>query len=131
MVTLVIGLSGCGKSTYARHMIGDHGLCYDLDAIAAAFRLRTPHEEYSPQARKMANDLFYGFIRNARDYSDMIVIIRTAPEIPDVEAMRPDNIVWMKTRHEFRVHGNENNAMRRIYDIKAYAEENGIPFEVR
>ena len=55
MITLVIGLPGSGKSTYAKKNLGG-GLCYELDAIAAAFRLRVPHEEPegNAAARRMA-----------------------------------------------------------------------------
>ena len=44
MVTLIIGLPSTGKTSYAKNHLRD-GLCYDLDYLASAFRLQTPHEE--------------------------------------------------------------------------------------
>ncbi len=53
-ITLVCGLRGCGKSTYVKEHLTDGALAYDMDAIASAFRLRMPHEEYHEAARHMA-----------------------------------------------------------------------------
>ena len=85
MVTLIIGLPGCGKSVLAKRLIEDGGICYDLDAIASAFRLKQPHEERCEYARRMANDLLIGWRIKAYDYHDNIVIIRTAPTTQEAQ----------------------------------------------
>ena len=60
MVTLIIGLPSTGKTSYAKNHLRD-GLCYDLDYLASAFRLQTPHEERHDAAIRMANDIAFGF----------------------------------------------------------------------
>ena len=91
-VTLVCGLPSTGKSTYVRDHIGA-GIAYDMDYLAAAFRLRAPHEEYHSASRCIANDLLNGFVREAKRYSDIIYIIRTAPSEEELEMIRPDRAV--------------------------------------
>ncbi len=91
-VILVCGLPSTGKSTYVRDHMGD-GIAYDLDHIAAAFRLRGPHEEYHSASRSMANDLLPGFIRAAGRYSDIVYIVRTAPTEKELEMIKPKKAV--------------------------------------
>lgn len=47
--TLVIGLPKSGKTTYVQNMPGKW-ITYDLEYIAAAFRLREPHAERDSSA---------------------------------------------------------------------------------
>lgn len=47
-------------------------IAYDLDYLAAAFRLREPHVERDNSARCMANDLLYGFIDKAEQYEECL-----------------------------------------------------------
>ena len=77
--TLIIGLAGSGKTTYAKGIMLDESIVYDLDAIASAFRLKQPHEEYHKASRQMANDFLYGFIERISEYTNDAIIIRTAP----------------------------------------------------
>ena len=74
---LVVGLRGAGKSTYVKRHLDDESLAYDMDAIASAFRLKMPHEEYYKPARRMANDFLTGFMAKAHDYVKTVYIIRT------------------------------------------------------
>ena len=98
MKTLVIGLPISGKTTYVQNMPGKW-LAYDLDYLAAAFRLRDPHSERDGSARRMANDLLYGFIENAEQYSENVYIIRAAPSTEELLAIMPDVLVVMRTRY--------------------------------
>lgn len=98
MKTLVIGLPKSGKTTYVQNMPGKW-LAYDLDYLAAAFRLREPHSERDGFARQMANDLLYGFIDNAEQYAENVYIIRTAPSTEELLAIVPDVMVVMRTQY--------------------------------
>lgn len=126
MITVIIGLRGCGKSTKAKELIESGGLAYDMDAIASAFRLRMPHEEYYPQARKMANDLFYGFLKNAPKYHENIVIIRTAPTQAELDEMKPDLIIYKKTNYIDREIDDKQLIKARIAGVLRYATRNNI-----
>ena len=98
MKTLVIGLPKSGKTTYVQNMPG-HWLAYDLDYLAAAFRLSAPHTERDRSARRMANDMLYGFINNAEQYAENVFIIRAAPSTEELLAILPDVLVVMRTRY--------------------------------
>ena len=74
-------------------------LAYDLDYLAAAFRLCEPHAERDGSARQMANDLLYGFIDNAERYAENVFIIRAAPSTEELLAIMPDILVVMRTRY--------------------------------
>lgn len=128
-LTLIVGLPGTGKSTFAKELLGDTGIAFDLDAIASAFRLRQPHEEYHNQSRHMANDFLHGFIYKARDYSDNIVIIRTAPTIEEAEEIDPDCIVCMRQVYVERQMDNERYVLRRLAALTAWAEAHDIPIK--
>jgi hypothetical protein len=124
---LVVGLSGSGKSTYCLQNIGKDALCYDMDAIASAFRLRMPHEEYFKPARKMANDFLFGFLAKAHDYSRRIFVIRTAPRLDEVESIKPTEVIYCTKRHVKRDMDDEQAAQERLDDLKAYCERSGLP----
>ena len=98
MKTLVIGLPRSGKTTYVQNMPGKW-LAYDLDYLAAAFRLREPHSERDSASWRMANDLLYGFIDNAEQYAENVYIIRAAPSTEELLAIMPDVLVVMRTRY--------------------------------
>lgn len=129
MVTLVIGLRGSGKTTKAKTLIGEDGLCYDVDAIASAFRLREIHEEYCSFARAMANDFLYGFLSYVGEYTDNIVIIRTAPSIEELEDICPDKLCVMSNRYVMRDMDDEQSAQERIDRAIEWARANNAEIE--
>ena len=127
---LVVGNPGTGKTRYVReHMRG--GVAYDLDAIAAALRLTTPKQEDCKPARWIANSLLPGFSKAAHVYVKNVYIIRTAPDIDELEMIEPDEIVILygkygnaeltdKRRHKIAV---------RIKKCAEYAKANNIPLK--
>ena len=127
---LIVGLRGSGKSTYARKHLDDDSLVYDMDAIASAFRLRMPHDEYFKPARKMANDFLGGFLAKAHEYVKTIYIIRTAPTIREFEQINPSKIVFCMKSYEYRDMDDREGAADRIHTLKEYAETQGIEVDV-
>ena len=127
---LVIGLAGCGKTTYVKNHLTHNALCYDLDAIASAFRLKQPHEEYFKPARRMANDFLQGFIAKAQDYADKIFIIRTSPKIDDIEHIQPDRLVVCEHQYIYRDMDDRRDAIKRIREAIKYCEAHSIPVEI-
>lgn len=121
---LVCGYPGSGKSTWARNHLGD-GIAYDLDAIAAAFRLRGPHEEQHDPSRRMANDLLYGFIQNAGEYSNKIIIIRTAPGMDELEDISPTKVIIRLKQYVDRPEGFNTEA--RLQNVAQWCEDRNIP----
>ena len=107
---LIIGLPGAGKTTYARNHMTDTTLVYDLDYIAAAFRINDGHvhEVRHGRARRMANDLLAGFVMNASRYTDDIIVIRTAPTIEELDKIKPTEVAYI----------NNNNIRAGTEDIK-------------
>lgn len=127
---LVIGRPGAGKKTYVREHLSA-GLAYDLDAIAAAFRLKKPKEERYWPARRAANDLLRGFVKAAHNYVDTVFVIRTAPDEDELFNINPSRVVILQGAFENADIPPEN--MRRIAQrIKAAADwcrRNGIELE--
>ena len=104
-------------------------MVYDMDAIASAFRLKMPHEEYFKPARKMANDFLKGFLMKAHDYCKRVFIIRTAPSIREVEEIEPDKVVICKKQYVFREMDDRKSALKRIEELELYCLERGIEIE--
>lgn len=129
-VTLVVGLPGSGKSTWARMNLGG-GLAYDLDYIAAAFRLRPAHAEYHGAARRMANGMARAFVGVAQQYAGDVTVIRTAPSVDEAADYEPDRIVICEGAHDVTRRAdyravNLDDMQARIDDLAEWAEANGI-----
>lgn len=133
MVILVIGLPGTGKTTWAKEHIGN-GLCYDLDHISAAFRLREPHEELHEASRMLANDMLMGFVREAVSRCDEdVFVIRAAPELMEVIEIMPDIIVECSNTYDIsgrrdRKHYDVKRMLASIKRIHQWSETRNIPY---
>lgn len=123
---LVVGLRGSGKSSYVKSHLDDDSLAYDLDAIASAFRLRMPHDEYFKPARKMANDFLNGFLAKAHEYAKTIYIIRTAPSIKEYEQINPSQIVFCLKSYEYRDMDDRDAVIERINALKEYTQTQNV-----
>lgn len=128
MNVLVIGLPGTGKTTYAKERLGADGLCYDLDHIAAAFRLASPKEERHEPARRMANDLLQGFVHNADLYTPVVFVVRCAPTLTEIDALEPDEVVVLRKVYESRKLPKESldDMQERIEQAVEYVKSRGI-----
>ena len=121
-ITLVMGAPGAGKTTWVRKNLGD-GLCYDLDYLAAAVRLRDVKAEDHQAAVALVNAMLPWFAENARKYA-RVFIIRTAPTPEELAAINPDRAVILKGA------GTKNDSMvRRIVDAEIALTRRGIPVE--
>lgn len=123
---LVCGQPGSGKTTYVRRHIGG-GIAYDLDHIAAAFRLTKPHAERHEAARKLANSLAAGFAANARHYAGTVYMIRTAPRIEEAEQYDPDALVLCGSGTGKRDVEDADGITARLAALRDWAEANGVP----
>lgn len=126
-LTMVIGMPGSGKSTWVKNnMYG--GIVYDQDAIASAFRLTVPHkEEPHAGARRMAAALRKGWIEAAKQYSNNIFVIRTAPDDQELMETNPDRIVvctkkWAERPYRY----SAEEYQRQIDNAVSWAEANGV-----
>lgn len=134
MKTMVIGLEGSGKSTYVKKHLYD-GICYDLDYIASAFRLRKPHEEYHASSRRLANDLFKAFSIKASEYNSNVFIIRTAPNIKDLNEIQPNKLVVCKVKYDISKRQDlkvrdKSQDLKNIEQAIEWAKVNGIEVEI-
>ena len=132
---LVIGLPGSGKTQYVRSQLGEDAIAYDLDAIAAAFRLTESHAEIHSGSRRMANNMFKAFALRATEYAPRVFLIRTAPTLEEMAQIRPDrmvvctgrfNISHRKDFHEI----DEDDLQNRINDAITFCEKNFIEVEI-
>ena len=121
MVTLIIGEPSTGKTTYARNHLGN-GVCYDLDHVASALRLNLPNAERHEVARILAHSLLCGFREYASRYTDLILIIRTAPTINELEEIDPDVLVVCEKQHKAK-RGGEIAFDRTDFEQKIEAAE--------
>lgn len=133
-LTLVIGKPNSGKTTWVKMHIGD-GLCYDLDYIASAFRLRSPNgAEEHKGARRMANSMVKAFAHNVARYASRAFVIRTAPSLEELEAIDPDRVVVVERDASPRQKHISVQELQRIAEdiehIQAFCEANKIPCEM-
>ena len=126
---LVVGLRGTGKTTYVRNHLDEYSLAYDLDMIAKAFRLNTPHEDYFKPARRMANDFLKGFIVKAHEYAKKIYTIRTAPSIKEYEDINPDKVVFCLKQYSFKEMDDRQKALDQIGELQRYVASKGVEVE--
>ncbi len=130
MLTMVIGMPGTGKSTWVKkHLQG--GLVYELDAIACAFRLTVPHKEpIHAGARRMAAALRDGWLQAAREYSNNLFIVRTAPDEKELSETKPDRIVVCTRQWAVRPYRYDPEVYRKqIERAIEWAEANNVPVE--
>lgn len=131
MKTLVCGLPGTGKTTFVKNNIGRDGLCYDLDAMAAAFRLKEPHEEKHTGAMLLANDLLFAFFTHVDQYTGNAFIIRAAPTYEEFKRIAPKKVVICRTRYVKRpIFGtSESEMLKRIDALEQICLRQGITCE--
>lgn len=130
-VTLVIGLPGSGKSTWVKNHLGSEGIAYDLDAIAAAFRLAQVHTERQDASRKLANALYKAFALRASEYSSDVYLIRSPGTLDEIQRIHPDRLVVCRGRHNIT---NRKDYMpidtsqmeQRISEQIDWAKSNGV-----
>lgn len=131
MLTMVIGLPGTGKSTYVKkHLKG--GLCFDLDAVACAFRLTVPNtEEIHSGARRMAARLREGWLQLAPQYADNLFIVRTCPDVQELAQTSPDKLVVCTKVYADRPYKYDASVYQeRINGAIEWAKMNGIEVEM-
>ena len=126
MITLVVGRPGTGKSRYVRERLGC-GIAYDLDAIAASLRLRSPHEEDHGPSRSVANALLPTFLEQARRFAGEVFVVRTAPTLDELQRIMPERIVvctrqYVEPAYPFDL----LTYATRICDVMTYAETHAI-----
>lgn len=132
---LVIGKPGSGKTCWTREQLGQDAIAYDLDAIAAAFRLTEEHEEIHEGARRMANALFQAFAARAQNFANRVFLIRTAPSPEELSQIRPDRVVIcsgtydIRKRKDFDAHVDIGEIEKRIEDVKRFCKLNSIPID--
>ncbi|MBR3280117.1 MAG: hypothetical protein IKG01_14630 [Lachnospiraceae bacterium] len=130
MLTLVIGMPGSGKSTWVKKNLHG-GLVYDMDAIACAFRLTVPHKEPTHAgARRMAAALRVGWLQSAREYSNNLFVVRTAPDVKELAETKPDRIVVMTKQYVDKPYRfSREDYQKQIDTVIEWAQDNDVPVE--
>lgn len=129
MLTLVIGMPGSGKTTWARQQLGDVGLCYDLDAVAGALRLKAPHEEQHYEARQAADGLMPAVVEHLRMHTDELYVLRTAPAEDELFMLAPDRLVVCTHVYARRGLYDPMRVAQKIARAEAWAKWHGVPVE--
>lgn len=101
-------------------------LTYDLDYMAAGFRLQLPHEEFHRMARETANAMLTPFLDYVRENNIDCFIIRMAPAMWELDKIQPDKILMFHTQHGTARVSNIRFAKSKLANIKTWAEQNHV-----
>lgn len=133
-VTLVMGLPGSGKSTWAKEHLGD-GVVWDLDHIMAALLYRDDsHQPVRDDIRSAANSMLESFISEFENADYPVIVIRTAPRAEELRLINPTKIVYMTTLYDIRNRENYHDLTaaemttmaKRYLDTISWARRNNI-----
>lgn len=133
--TLIIGLVGTGKTTYAKENRND-ALVYDLDYLKASLTYSDVHDEDDECARKVANAFLETFIAEGRAFNRDLLIIRMAPKITELSSIKPDKVVVMLKQYDVSPRADSHEIDIDLYEARISAcikwcDRNGIPIEYK
>ncbi len=133
--TLVIGLPGTGKTTYAKENRGD-ALVYDLDYLKAALTYSDVHSPDDEDARKVANAFLASFCLFAPLQRRDCFIIRTAPKLDELKVLKPDKLVVMTKEYDISNRADFHDVDKELYNIRITAcikwcDKNGVDIEIK
>ena len=131
---LVLGMPGSGRTQYVSQRLGPDGICYDLDWIAAAMRLRRPYEDEQDGARRMTNALFKAFALRGKEYAPKVFLIRTSSSPEEIAEIMPDSVVHIQgnadqARARALKNFDEDRAQTRVEASLEYCRRNNIRVE--
>lgn len=139
-VTLVMGLPGSGKSTWAKEHLGD-GVVWDLDHIMAALLYRDDvHQPVRDEIRSAANSMLESFISAFENVDHPVIVIRTAPKAEELRLINPTKIVYTTTLYNVRDRENYHDLTteemtkmaKRYLDTISWSKRNNVEIlEVR
>lgn len=130
-VTLVIGFPGTGKTTYAKEYC-QGSLIYDLDYLKAALTYSDVHSSDDEDARKIANSFLMSFVIMGQQRNRDLCIIRTAPKIEELVAIKPDMLIVMLKEYNISDREDFHEVDRELYETRIAAcikwcDKNGVP----
>lgn len=133
--TLIIGLVGTGKTTYAKGN-RNGALVYDLDYLKASLTYSAVHDEDDECARKVANAFLETFIAEGRAFNRDLMIIRMAPKITEMTLIKPDKMVVMLKQYDVSSRADYHDIDVDLYEARISAcikwcDKNGVPIEYK
>lgn len=134
-VTLIIGFPGTGKTTYAKENCKGC-LVYDLDYLKTALTYSDVHSADDEDARKVANSFLMPFIIMGQQRNRDLCIIRMAPKLEELTAIKPDKLIVMLTEHDISKREDFHEVDRDTYEARITAcikwcDKNGVLVEMK
>ena len=134
-VTLIIGFPGTGKTTYAKENCKGC-LVYDLDYLKNALTYSDVHSADDEDARKVANSFLMPFVIMGQQRNRDLCIIRMAPKLEELKAIKPDKLVVMLTEYDISNREDFHEVDRDMYETRITAcikwcDKNGVLVEMK
>lgn len=134
-ITLIIGFPGTGKTTYAKENCKGC-LIYDLDYLKTALTYSDVHSADDEDARKVANSFLMPFVIMGQQRNRDLCIIRMAPKLEELTAIKPDKLIVMLTEYDISKREDFHEVDREMYEARITAcikwcDKNGVLVEMK